>query len=64
MCAEIIEALGSYVDSKPERRNVYDVALKKWMENIIANGVPHNNWNLYQAEFLLRGALVLGTDGE
>lgn len=64
MCAEIIEALGSYVDSKPERRNVYDVAMKKWMENIIANGVPHNNWNLYQAEFLLRGALVLGTDSE
>lgn len=63
-CAEIIASLGKYVDSKPERRNVYDVALKKWMENIIANGVPHNNWDLYQAEFILKGALVLGTDSE
>lgn len=63
-CTEIIKHLGTYVDSRKERRTVYDAALKKWMENIIANGVPHNNWNLYQAEFILKGALVLADDSE
>lgn len=63
-CAEIIKHLGTYVDNRKVRRTVYDAALKKWMENIIANGVPHNNWNLYQAEFILKGALVLGDDNE
>lgn len=61
-CAEIMKALGNYADSRKENRALYDAALKKWMENIIANGVPHNNWNLYQAEFILKGALVLGDD--
>lgn len=45
-------------------QQVCDGALKKWAENIIANGVPHNNWNLYQADFLVRIALVLQADGE
>lgn len=39
-----------------------DGALKKWAENIIANGVPHNNWNLYQADFIVKIALVLQPD--
>lgn len=45
-------------------QSVCDGALKKWAENIIANGVPHNNWNLYQADFLVRIALVLQSDGD
>ncbi len=42
---------------------LYDAAFKKWADNIIANGVPHNNWNLFQAGFVMRVALVLGDDG-
>ncbi len=41
---------------------IYEAALKKWAENIIANGVPHNNWDLIQANFLVRIALVLQPD--
>lgn len=41
---------------------ICDGALKKWAENIIANGVPHNNWDLYQAEFIARIALMLDPD--
>lgn len=41
---------------------LYDAALKKWADNIISNGVPHNNWNLYQAEFVAHIALVLDHD--
>ncbi len=39
-----------------------DNGLKKWAENIIANGVPHNNWNLFQADFVVKIALVLQAD--
>lgn len=39
-----------------------DAAFKKWAENIIANGVPHNNWDLFQADFIMKIALVLDDD--
>ena len=38
---------------------IIESGFKKWAENIIANGVPHNNWDLYQAEFILNIALIL-----
>lgn len=38
---------------------VIEAGFKKWAENIIANGVPHNNWNLFQADFFTKIALVL-----
>lgn len=38
---------------------VIEVGFKKWAENIIANGVPHNNWDLFQADFIVKIALVL-----
>lgn len=38
---------------------VIETGFKKWAENIIANGVPHNNWNLFQADFIMKIALVL-----
>ncbi len=41
---------------------LYEAALKKWAENIIANGVPQNNWDLIQANFIVRIALVLQED--
>ncbi len=42
--------------------SVYEQAFKKWAEVIIPNGVPHNNWDLIQATFLVRIALVLKPD--
>lgn len=41
---------------------IVDAAFKKWADNIIANGVPHNNWDLFQADFILKIALVLNND--
>lgn len=38
---------------------LYEAALKKWADLEIANGVPHNNWDLFQAEFITDIALVL-----
>ena len=38
---------------------IIESGFKKWAENIIANGVPHNNWDLFQADFIMKIALVL-----
>ena len=53
---EIYANLGKYITRD---RDLYEAAMKKWAENIIANGVPHNNWDLCQAEFITDIALVL-----
>ena len=45
--------------TKPEKIQIYASAFKKWADNIIANGVPHNNWNLMQARFVMDIALIL-----
>ena len=50
------------INGKSLNRKLYDAALKKWADNIIANGVPHNNWNIIQANFILKIALVLQPD--
>ena len=42
-----------------EDQPIIETGFKKWAENIIANGVPHNNWNLFQANFIMKIALVL-----
>ena len=42
-----------------EDQDIIESGFKKWAENIIANGVPHNNWNLFQADFIVKIALVL-----
>ena len=55
---EMYPLLISYQPFK-DNQNIYDAALKKWAENIIANGVPHNNWDLIQANFIVRIALAL-----
>ncbi len=41
---------------------IVESGFKKWAENIIANGVPHNNWDLFQADFIVKIALVLQDD--
>lgn len=45
-----------------QRMPLYAAAFKKWAENIIDNGVPHNNWNLMQARFVMNIALILDED--
>lgn len=46
-------------ETKSDKMEVYASAFKKWADNIIAGGVPHNNWNLMQARFVLTIGLVL-----
>lgn len=57
---EIYSLLKDHID--PSMYDLYDAALKKWAEVEIANGVPHNNWNLFQASFIAKIALVLRSD--
>lgn len=62
--AECYDFLHDYLeDTRPEKISVYEDAFRKWADCIIAGGVPHNNWNLIQAQFVLRIALVLSPDG-
>lgn len=44
---------------KSDKMQIYASAFKKWADNIIANGVPHNNWDLYQAGYIMRVGLIL-----
>ena len=54
------EVIFDYIDANHEaKRNVYDAALKKWIDISIKNGVPHNNWNLHKSKFILKVAMVL-----
>lgn len=45
--------------TRPDKMKIYASAFKKWAENIIANGVPHNNWDLMQARYVMDIALIL-----
>lgn len=44
------------------KMEIYAAAFKKWAENIIANGVPHNNWNLMQARYIMNIGMILEDD--
>lgn len=61
--AECYDFLHDFLaETRPEKLGIYEDAFRKWADCIIAGGVPHNNWNLIQAQFVLRMALVLGPD--
>lgn len=61
--AECYDYLHDYLAAtRPDKLPLYEAAFRKWADNIIANGVPHNNWNLIQAQFVLRIALILSDD--
>lgn len=61
--AECYDFLHDYLaETRPGKIAVYEEAFRKWAAVIVANGVPHNNWNLIQAQFVLRIALILGDD--
>lgn len=42
-----------------DKMDIYAGAFKKWADNIIANGVPHNNWNLMQARYVMNIGMIL-----
>lgn len=48
--------------NKADKMDIYAAAFKKWADNIIDNGVPHNNWNLIQARFIMNIGLILEDD--
>lgn len=55
--------LYNYVDKvQPDKRIIYETALKKCIDLSLKNGVPHNNWNLHKSKFILKVAMVLGKD--
>lgn len=57
---QLYDFLYSYLEeSKKDKMNIYADAFRKWADNIIANGVPHNNWNLFQALYILNIGMVL-----
>ncbi len=61
--AECYDFLHDYLAAtRPDKPALYEAAFRKWADNIMANGVPHNNWNLIQAQFVLRIALILNDD--
>lgn len=43
----------------PNKIDKYEATFKKWIDITIKNGVPQNNWNLHQAKFILKVAMVL-----
>lgn len=45
-----------------DKMGIYAGAFKKWADNIIANGVPHNNWNLMQARYVMDIGMILEDD--
>lgn len=43
----LYDFLYDYLNTRhTDKMDIYAGAFKKWADNIIANGVPHNNWNL------------------
>ncbi len=57
--ANIYRTLGDYISAD---REIYEESFKKWCDIIVANGVPHNNWNLFQAETIFNMAMALEND--
>ncbi|MFR9621059.1 MAG: hypothetical protein SNH63_07585 [Rikenellaceae bacterium] len=58
--AETYDFMHSYL-TKNHKSNManYEVTFKKWIDQIIKNGVPQNNWNLHQANIILKAAMIL-----
>jgi len=47
------------VKTKAANMEIYGATFKKWADNLIQNGVPHNNWDLFKSNFILSIALIL-----
>lgn len=58
--AQYYDFLHKYIKvNHREKMKIYETALKKWIDVTIKNGVPHNNWNLHQANLILGVAMIL-----
>lgn len=58
--AELYDFLHPYIEANyPDKIANYDATIKRWTDQIIKNGVPQNNWNLHQANIILKAAMVL-----
>lgn len=56
----LYDFLHGYLQTKyAGNMDIYAGAFKKWADNIIANGVPHNNWNLMQARYIMDIGMIL-----
>lgn len=61
----LYDFLYHYLQSNyPDKMMIYAGALKKWADNITTNGVPHNNWDLLQARYIMNVGLVLEDNEE
>ncbi len=61
--AETYDFLYAYLKKKHAKSMPnYEVTFKKWIDIIIKNGVPQNNWNLHQANTMLKAAMILQDD--
>ncbi len=59
--------LQEYIKQQPQAQQVKertDVVFKKFAEQIIMNGVADNNWNVFQACFIVYLALPMSDDAE
>ncbi len=58
--SELYDFLYAYIDKKYSSNiGGYESTIKSWTDQIIKNGVPQNNWNLHQANIILKAAMVL-----
>ncbi|MGQ1909135.1 hypothetical protein ACT3CE_05050 [Marinifilum sp. RC60d5] len=58
--SEAYDFLHSYIETKYKGEIAnYDATIKRWTDQVIKNGVPQNNWNLHQANTILKAAMVL-----
>lgn len=56
----LYDFLYGYLNSHhADKLPIYAGAFKKWADNIIDNGVPHNNWNLMQARYVMDIGMIL-----
>ncbi|VXB01632.1 heparinase II/III family protein [Maribacter litoralis] len=56
----LYDFLHGYIEANhPEHIAMYDKTIKRWTDQVIKNGVPQNNWNLHQANIILKAAMVL-----
>ncbi len=56
----LYDFLYDYLNARhADNMDIYAGAFKKWADNIIANGVPHNNWNLMQARYIMNIGMIL-----
>ncbi len=61
--SELYDFLHPYIEANhQENITNYDTTIKKWTDLVIKNGVPQNNWNLHQANIILKAAMVLQDD--